>query len=148
MPQKIIPTLQRSNPIKLLMMHTNQPNPLPPPLRNRLAELRLILVELDRVRIQAINLHRPTERPQMDNRRDPANPNGMRHGPVDEVHALAYEAVHRLPVDRRPRPVSQLEEAGEPGDGAPRDEEGARDEDGVEEVPGDLAVRGEALEGA
>lgn len=147
MPQNIIPALQRSNPIILLMMHANQSNPLLPPLRDRLAELRLVLVELDRVRIQAINFHRSTERPQVNNRRNPANANGMRHGPVDEVHALTHETVHRLPVDRGPGPGRQLEETREPGEGTPRHEDGTRDEDGVEQVPGDLAMGSESVEG-
>lgn len=148
MPQQPVSTLEGGNPIELLVVHPDKLHPLLASLADGLLQLVALGMVPNRVRVQAIYLHSPFEGLDQDIRRDAIDPDRLRHRSVHEIDTLAVELIARDPVDRDARPRHQLKETRQPGDGAAGDDGGARDEDRVEEVVGDLVVGLEALNGA
>ena len=66
--------------------------------------------------------------------------------PINEIHALEIKLEHRFSFNLGTNPRSEFEDPLEASDSAACDHEATRDEDGVEQVKGDLAVRCEPIE--
>lgn len=142
----LIPNLQCRDAIELLVVDTDEADPLLSALLDRLLQTFRICVELERVRVKSIDLDRPAHRPNIDASLNPPNDDAVGQGPVDKIHALKIELEHGLALNLGPVPRSQLEEAGEASNGAVSDHEAPRNEDGVKEVERDFAVAREPFE--
>ncbi len=144
----VAPALERGNATKLLMMHAIQPNPLLTPFLDRVAQLGRITVETNGVRVQGVDLHSSLEELDQNLRGHLRHPDALRHRPIDEIHADAVELVASFSVDGGLLDRFEFEEAWSSCDCTARHDERSRNEDGVEEVVSDLAVRLETIDGA
>jgi len=100
---RLVITLDRCETIILHVVNPNQANPLVSSLDDRLAQLGLISVILNREGIQRINLGCPLEILEQNRSLHSADPNGMANGAINQIDTLAHKMVRGLSVDCGPR---------------------------------------------
>lgn len=147
----------------LHMMNTLQRYPLPSSFHEDLPQPVLVRIKLDRVGVQRVDLHGSLERgdeepalhsPKGRSAPGPANLRlsiALTIGPfvhlINSINVLADQVVETsTTADADLRRRDEAQSAWFARYRACRDQDGTRDEDGVKQVPGDLAVRSEVLD--
>lgn len=92
-----------------LVMNANQARPFLSPPKNACPKTCLVRMELQGIRVQRCNGNGASEGRDVDHSLYSPKSNCVAHRSVDKIHALEYELIHRLSIDRRLLEVRQLE---------------------------------------
>lgn len=146
--QELVSSFDGCQPVELLMVNANQADPLLAPVQKRLLQTLGISMEPQRVRVERVDLHGAAHRAEINDSLHLTHHNTMRERPIDEINALQCQLIHGLALDRSADPRSELKQPRKAGNRALGDHEASWYEDGVEEVEGDLPMRGQTVDRA
>jgi hypothetical protein len=143
----LVAALQGCDALVLLVLDPSQGSPFPSTVDERLPETVCFGVIQDGKGVQGGDLDGALERLEIDDSFHATDSDGVGGGLVDEIDALAGELVARSAIAGGAGEGDELVGAPFARDGALCDEDGAGDQDGVEILVFDLAVRDEVPDG-